>query len=430
MSLLSALNTGAGGLEANGLELSVVGDNIANANTVGFKASRAVFQDTLARTVIGAAPTQVGLGTRLQTVQRTTAQGTLSTTSRATDLAIQGPGHFVVRGDFNGMDGQFYTRAGQFTVDKDGLLTNLSGMRVQGYTADATGTLGTALGDLQIGTVASPPLPTSGVTVRANLQANPPAVGAFDVNNTATTSNYNTSMVIYDSLGEAHQVDVYFRHDDANPGNWEWFGVTDGGGQTGGTAGTPVQIANGTMTFGTAGEMTTFAVAAQSFAPRNANPQPLTFNFGSATGTGGSGLDGITQFAGPSAATFLSQDGYPSGDLSGLTVDSQGQLVGSFSNGRSRVIGQVAVANFTSEESLNRVGGNLFVETHSSGAPVVGAPGTGGLGSVSSGVLEQSNVDMGQEFIRLIAAQRGFQANAKTITTADQLLAELMTLKR
>lgn len=430
MSILSALNTGAAGLEANGLELSVVGDNIANANTVGFKANRAVFQDTLSRTVIGAQPAQVGLGTRLQTVQRITAQGTLATTSRPTDLALQGAGHFVVRGDYNGMDGQYYTRAGQFTVDNNGFMTNLSGLRLQGYSADATGTLGTTLGDLQVGTATSPPLATANLTVRANLQASPDAVGAFDVTNPSATSNFNTSLVVYDSLGEAHQLDVYFRHDPATPGNWEWFAVTDGGGQTGGTAGTNVQVANGTMSFGTSGEMTAFAVTAQSFAPINAAAQTLTFNFGTPTGAGGTGRDGITQFAGPSVATFLSQDGYSSGDLSSLTVDSQGQLVGAFSNGRSRVIGQVAVANFTAEEGLNRVGGNLFVETQSSGAPVVGAPGSGGLGSVTSGVLEQSNVDMGQEFIRLIAAQRGFQANAKTVTTADALLAELMTIKR
>jgi flagellar hook protein FlgE len=430
MSILSALNTGAGGLEANGLELSVVGDNIANANTVGFKASRAVFQDTLARTVIGANTTEVGLGTRLQTVQRMVSQGTLATTSRPTDLALQGQGYFAVKGDYNGVDGQFYTRAGQFTVDKDGFMTNLSGLRLQGYTADATGVLGITPGDLRIGNATSPPLATTGLTVRANLQASPPPVAAFDVANAGETSNFNTSMVVYDSLGEAHQLDVYFRHDDANPGNWQWFGVTDGGGQTGGTAGTPVQIASGTMTFGTSGELTAATTTAQSFAPLNAAAQTLTFNFGSATGAGGTGLDGVTQFAGPSVATFLSQDGYPSGDLSSMTVDSQGQLVGAFSNGRSRVIGQVAVANFTAEEGLSRMGGNLFQETQASGAVVMGTPGNGGMGSISSGVLEQSNVDMGQEFIRLIAAQRGFQANSKTITTADQLLSELMTLKR
>lgn len=430
MSILSALNTGAAGLEANGVELSVVGDNIANAGTVGFKASRAVFQDTLARTVIGAEAAQVGLGTRLQTVQRITAQGTLANTSRPTDLALQGQGYFVVKGQYNGMDGQYYTRAGQFSVDKEGYMTNLSGLKLQGYSADATGSLGTVLGDLRVGSATSPPLATTSMTIRANLQASPPAVGTFDVTNPGATSNFNTSLVVYDSLGEAHQVDVYFRHDPANPGSWEWFGVTDGGGQTGGTAGTAVQIANGTMSFGTDGELATFAVAAQSFAPRNASAQTLNFNFGTPTAAGGTGRDGISQYAGASVATFLSQDGYPSGDLTSMTIDSQGQMVGSFSNGRSRVIGQVAVANFTSEENLNRTGGNLFTETQTSGSPVIGTPGTGGHASVTSGVLEQSNVDMGQEFIRLIAAQRNFQANAKTITTADQLLAELMTLKR
>ena len=430
MSILSALNTGAGGLEANGVELSVIGDNIANSGTVGFKASRAIFQDTLAQTVIGANQAQIGLGTRLQTVQRVVDQGTLATTGRPTDLALQGAGYFVVKGNYNGADGQFYTRAGQFTVDNDGYLSNLSGLKVQGYTADATGALGTALGDLRIGNSTSSPLATTALTVRANLDAASPPVGAFNIATPNTTSNSTTSMVIYDSLGQSHQVDVYFRQDPATPGSWEWHALTDGAGQTGGTAGTDVEIASGTMTFGTLGQLATSTVTAQSFAPRNAAAQTLAFNFGSPTGAGGTGLDGITQFASPTGATFLSQDGYPAGSLTSMTVDSQGQLVGAFSNGRSRIIGQVAVGNFTAEEGLSRKGGNLFAETQSSGAVVVGQPGSGGRASISSGVLEQSNVDMGQEFIRLIAAQRGFQANSKTITTADQLLAELMTLKR
>lgn len=430
MSILSALNTGAGGLEANGVELSVIGDNIANSGTVGFKASRAIFQDTLAQTVIGANQAQIGLGTRLQTVQRVVDQGTLATTGRPTDLALQGAGYFVVKGNYNGADGQFYTRAGQFTVDNDGYLSNLSGLKVQGYTADATGALGTALGDLRIGNSTSSPLATTALTVRANLDAASPPVGAFNIATPNTTSNSTTSMVIYDSLGQSHQVDVYFRQDPATPGSWEWHALTDGAGQTGGTAGTDVEIASGTMTFGTLGQLATSTVTAQSFAPRNAAAQTLAFNFGSPTGTGGTGLDGITQFASPTGATFLSQDGYPAGSLTSMTVDSQGQLVGAFSNGRSRIIAQVAVGNFTAEEGLSRMGGNLFAETQSSGAVVVGQPGSGGRASISSGVLEQSNVDMGQEFIRLIAAQRGFQANSKTITTADQLLAELMTLKR
>jgi flagellar hook protein FlgE len=430
MSILSALNTGAGGLEANGIELSVVGDNIANAGTVGFKASRAVFQDTLAATVIGAGPAQVGLGTRLQTVQRMVEQGTLATTSRPTDLALQGQGYFVVKGNFDGKDGQYYTRAGQFQIDTNGYMSNLSGLKVQGYTADATGALGATLGDLKIGSSTSPPLATTTLTVRANVDAGAPAVAAFDVLNPKTTSNSQTAMVVYDSLGNSHQVDVYFRKDPAVAGAWEWHAVTDGGGQTGGTAGVNVEVANGTMTFGTGGELATSAVVAQSFAPLNAAAQTLTFNFGTPTATAGTGLDGITQFASPSVATFLSQDGYAAGTLTSMTVDGQGQLTGAFSNGRSRIIGQVAVGNFTSEEGLARMGGNLFTQTQSSGDVVIGAPGTGGHASISSGVLEQSNVDMGQEFIRLIAAQRGFQANSKTITTADQLLAELMTLKR
>jgi flagellar hook protein FlgE len=430
MSLLSSLNTGASGLEASSQQLSVIGDNIANANTVGFKSSRAAFQETLARTVVGQGPSQIGLGARLQSVQRIITQGALTTTNRATDVALEGNGMFVVKGSASGRDATYYTRNGQFTLDKDGYLTNLGGLRVQGYPADATGTLQKTVGDLRVGTASSSPKATGAITVRANLDAGATTpAAAWNVAQASSTSNYSVTTQVYDSLGKVHQVDVYFRKTGA--GAWEWHAVTDGGGLQGGTAGTATEIASGTMTFGANGQLTAMTTTSTSFNPAGAtNPQPLTFNFGTPTGSNGTGLDGVTQFSSPSATSFISQDGFPSGDLSAVTVDAQGRLVGAFSNGQTRVLGQFAIANFPAEEKLERVGGNLYMATPDAGQPALGAPGTGGHGKVVAGALEQSNVDMAGEFVHMIAAQRSFQANSKTLTTADQLLAELMTLKR
>ncbi len=428
MSLLSSLNTGAAGLETNSIELEIIGDNIANANTVGFKASRAAFQEQLARTVIGQGPSQVGLGARLQTVQRIITQGALTTTSRATDVAIDGGGLFIVKGA--GTQSTYYTRAGQFTFDKDGYLVNLQGLRVQGFSSNAQGVIQPAIGDLQVGTATSPPLATTTAVIKANLSSTalPPAVSPFAPGNAVATSNYVSSISVYDSLGAAHQVDTYFVRTVAG---WDYHALTDGGGLTGGTAGTATEIANGTLTFGASGQLTAKTTAGGPFNPKGAvNPQAINWNFGTSTGAGGTGLDGITQFASPSSTSFLSQDGYPAGDLASLNIDKDGQLVGAFTNGRDRVIGQLAVANFQAEDTMERVGGNLYRSNLDSGPPNIGAPGTGPHGAVVAGTLEQSNVDMAGEFVRMIAAQRGFQANSKTLTTADQLLAELMTLKR
>ncbi len=429
MSLLSALNTGAGGMDANSLELSVIGDNIANASTIGFKSSRAAFQDQLARTILGQGPTQVGLGTRVQSVQRIITQGSLLTTARATDVAIDGDGLFMVQGAYNGRDARYYTRNGQFTLDKDGYLTTLHGLRVQGYPADPTGAVSNTLGDLRIGTASSAPLATSTITMRANLQADSPLVGAFNVNTPAATSNYSTSVAIYDTLGRAHQVDTYFRKI-AN-GSWEYHAVTDGGGLNGGVAGQPTEIASGNITFGTNGQLTSVTPAVNNFNPLGATaPQALTFNFGTSTAAGGTGLDGLTQFANPSVSSFMGQNGYPPGDLAAVSVNTKGQMIGSFTNGHERIIGQIGIAKFTAEDKMDRVGGNLYTATVESGSPTTGTPGTGGYGSCVAGALEQSNVDMASEFVRMIAAQRGFQANAKTLNTADNMLSELMNLKR
>ena len=238
MSLVTALYTGATGLQSNSQELSVVGDNIANSNTIGFKGSRAAFADAMADNLLGGGAGQRGLGTKLQAIQKIVSQGALTNTGLATDLAIQGNGLFVVKGSAGGQNGTYYTRAGQFTVNKDGFLVNLDGMRVQGYTADSLGNVrASAVGDLKVGNSTAAPRASTAVTVRANLQNDAPIPSApFDVTNPSGTSNFATSVTVYDSIGAAHQVDVYFCKTAA--GTWDYHALSDGGGLTGGTPGT------------------------------------------------------------------------------------------------------------------------------------------------------------------------------------------------
>ena len=428
MGLTSSLYIGVSGLAASSEEISVVGDNIANVNTVGFKSGRAAFEDSLAQQLVGGGG-QVGLGARVQTVQRILTQGALLNTGVSTDLALQGSGFFVVKGASDGRQGNFYTRAGAFTLTQDGYLTNLEGLRLQGFQATPDGSLTQAVGDLQVGSSTAAPLPTGGIAIRANLQADAviPAVG-FDPADPNATSNFATSMTIYDSIGATHQVDVYFAR--TGDGAWDYHALTDGGGINGGVAGTPVEIGSGSLTFDSSGRLTA-ETQTSDFNPLGAvGPQALTFNVGDPTGSGGTGVAGIAQYASPSAVTFQTQDGYGAGSLSDVQIDSTGRVVGASTNGLTRVLGQVAVADFKASDRLERRGSNLYAESPESGQPLIGAPAEGGRAGITAGALEQSNVDMAAEFVRMIAAQRAFQANSKTITTADQLLNELIQLKR
>jgi len=428
MSVLTALSSGTTGLEAASLELSIVGDNIANSNTIGFKAGRAAFEDALTQSVIGGTG-EIGLGARLKSVQKILTQGALTSTGIATDLALQGNGFFVVKGNYNGQSASFYSRAGQFTIDDNGYMVNLGGLRVQGFPADETGTVSGLPGDLLVGTASAQPAQTSEITFKANLSSDA-AIQAFDPTNPNATSEFNTTVSVFDSLGSEHKMQVFFTKTATNPGAWAWNAMLDGAELTGGTAGTRQVVANGTLTFDNEGRLQA-QTQASTFNPIGAtNPQALDFNFGDDIASGGTGLAGVSQFASASSATFIGQDGYGSGQLSSVRIDAEGYVAGIFTNGQTRVLGQVAVASFSAPDQLERVGGNLLQQTQSSGQPVVGDPGSGGRASIISGSLEQSNVDLAQQFVRMIAAQRSFQANSKTITTADQLLTELINLRR
>ena len=457
MSLLTALYSGSSGIEANSEDLSVIGNNISNANTIGFKMSRSDFEEQLSQSLLGAGG--IGMGTNMQMVQQIVTQGSLEQTGNATDLALSGNGMFIVSGSVNGSQGDLYTRDGQFSLDKNGYLVNQSGLRVQGYSADATGGIETSLGDLDLGSQSTAPQATANITIQANLDSTAAIQTAtFDPTNAAATSTFNTSVNIYDSLGNSHQATVYFSK--TADGAWSWNAVTDGAGVSGGTAGTPSIIASGTMTFDSTGKLTA-DTQTSNFNPVGATqPQALNFNFGTPTsttaanGTPGSGTDGITQYAGTSAASFSSQDGYAAGSLSSINIGSDGTVTGTFTNGQNRAVGQVAVASFAAADRLESVGGNLFMATPNdvtagalgdgsggegaggnqavsgSGDATVGAAGTGGRGTITSGALEESNVDITTQFVDMISAQRAFEANSKTITTVDTMLSDLIQMKR
>ncbi len=444
MSLETSLYVGASGLDASSSDLSVVGDNIANSSTVGFKAARTVFSDAIAQQLAGQSG-QTGLGVTTQAIQKLFSQGSFTTTGLATDVAIQGNGMLVVSGNQGGVDGTFYTRNGQLTIDKNGYLTTLGGLQVQGLQADASGTVTSGLlGSLQVGNASAPAEATSSITIRGNLdQTATPTDTNFSAADAKDTSNFNTTMTVYDSLGNAIQLEIYFcKKDPANTnagdsGDWTYHVLTDGGNLSVDGAGNPAvsgtatEVATGELDFDNQGQLIVNTPILNAFSPKNAvAPQQLTFDFGTGTSTGGTGLDGLTQYAATSAVSFVTQEGSSSGSLSSIAIGQDGTITGGFTNGQTRTLGQLILADFKAPDQLQRIGSTLYTETPTSGSPTLGTPSTADRGSINAGTLEQSNVDISAEFVNMISAQRNFEANSKTLTTADQLLAELMQIIR
>lgn len=428
MSIWTSLFTGASGLNAFGQALGVVGDNIANVSTVGYKSSRADFQDVLGGT--GANGQRYGIGIRIGGPETLFGQGSISQTGRSLDLAIRGQGFFVVSGSHDGIPDTYYSRDGRVGFDAEGYLVNTEALRVQGYMFDVvTGTFAPVASDLRVDSQA-PPRATAEVNLSANLDAAAVPPAAWDPTDPTGTSNYSTSITVFDSLGTAHRVDVYYRAQGA--GGWEWHAMVDGGELTGGTAGTATEIANGTLTFDTNGALDTETTVASNadFVGATAG-QAMAFDFGdSITTDAGTGLAGSTQFAAAFNVNAATQDGFSSGVLVDLHISEDGTMNARYSNGQSRSAARLALATFSGESGLQRAGNQLFRETIESGEPLVGAASSGSRGVIASGSLEGSNVDLGAELVTLIAYQRAFQANARTVTTADEMLAETANLKR
>ncbi len=428
-----AMFSGVSGLRAEGEALGVVGDNIANVNTVGFKSQRAVFQDVLGHSILaGTSSALPGSGVRVGDVQQLFTQGSISNTGVSTDVALNGDGFLVVAGTVDGITSNFFTRAGQFTIDNDGFLVNQQQLNVQGYIANADGTLQAAVSDLAVPTSSLAPFSTTEITITANLDSRDAEnLLTFDVTNPAGTANGTTSITVFDSLGTARTLDIYFN---AVGGNlYEYNVVADGAELAGGTAGVDQLLSTGTLQFTSDGALDTATTPqlALSFAGGATAGQLIDLNFGDDILTDGStGLAGTTQFASDTAVSSQSQDGFASGEFSGLAIDGTGLVQGLYTNGQKITIGQLAVAKFRSNDGLGRAGQNLWIETRDSGTAALGAAGAGGRASVSAGALESSNVDLGEEFVGLIQHQRSFSANSRTITTADEMLQELINIKR
>ena len=432
MTVLSSMNSGVSGLKAESDALGVVGDNIANVNTSGFKAQRAVFEDVLGHSILAGTSTGLpGSGVRVGDIQQMFTQGTLSNTGVSTDVALNGDGFFVVKGTVDGVSSDFYTRAGEFVIDKDGKLSNTSGLKVQGYQANGDGTFAASLSDVTAPTAALPARATTALSITANIDssATTPAL-AWDPQDPANTANFSTTMSIYDSLGNAHTADVYFRKTADNA--WDYHVLVPGADLNPPVVGNS-EVGSGALTFTTNGALNTATVTtavSASFGGGATAAQAITVDFGTSIAAGGTGLDGTTQFAGPSNVSAQKQDGYASGDFSGVSVDGQGVVTGLYTNGEKIAMSQLGIAKFRSNDGLGRAGQNLWISTRESGTAAMGTAGSGGRGATTGGALEGSNVDLASEFVSMIQHQRSFSANSKTITTADEMLQELINLKR
>ncbi len=427
---VGSFSAGLSGLNANGQYLAVIGNNLANINTIGFKSSSVTFMDLVSQTVGGSSvnPMQVGLGVVTGSISPVFSQGAIENTREATNVAIQGNGFFVVRG----ANGVSYTRAGNFSLNSDGTLVTPDGFKVQGYTAT----------DPVTGQIITTSQPTD-IVVPPGVLRQPVATSAFrtlsnlDVN-AAVGTTFNTPVQIYDSVGASHVMNVGYTRTAAG---WDFQITVDGGEVTGGTAGTPFVLAAGSVTFDGQGQIasvtptvgtgggTAPAVADLSFTTpawtTGAQASAITWDI-----VDPNGVVSLTGYASPSATSSKSQNGAAAGMIDSISISADGSIVATFGAGQTVSVGQLALAQFNNPKGLVKLGSNRYGESQAAGIPNVGVAGTGGRGTLIGSALEQSNVDIAQEFTQMILAQRGYQANSKTITVSDELLMDTLNLKR
>jgi flagellar hook protein FlgE len=402
---------GLSGLNAASKTLEVIGNNVSNANTVGFKQSRAEFADVYANSLTGGGASQIGIGTNLANVSQQYTQGNITSTSNTLDIAINGGGFF--RMSNNGA--VTYSRNGQFQMDKFGYIVDAENKRLTGYTADANGVLSTgAPSEININTADLQPSASTEYKGVVNLDSRKTALPAagFDPSDPTTYHN-STAVTVFDSLGNEHTVQNFFVK--TAPGTWSVFTTADG-------ISTPALPATtATMTFSGTGVAPTIVPATPTvnFAPTpGANAVALTMDFA-----------GSTQFGSNFSINSLSQDGFTSGRLASFNTGKDGTIVGRYTNGQSKTLGQVVLANFVNPNGLQSLGGNAWVESADSGVPLIGTPNTGSMGVLQSSAVEDSNVDLTAELVNMITAQRVYQANAQTIKTQDQVLQTLVNLR-
>ena len=437
-----SFNIGLSGLYAANKALSVTGNNIANVATTGFKSSRAEFADQYAASIRGTSgKTTVGSGVTTAAVSQMFTSGNIVSTGQSLDMAIQGTGFFAL----NDNGSKLYTRAGAFYSDKAGYIVNAAGSNLQGYAVDDDGKLVQGvLTDLKIDTSNLSPRPTSRISETINLDssASAPSVTPFTPDN-VNSYNYTFNTDVFDSQGNAHQLNQYFVKD-AGSNSWSMYSTIDGRNPTNPAVDTPLV---NTLPFNADGTVNTDAMAAGAVTGGLAINEDKTFSLqgwvpaektaagnwasnGAVARDGGVTLDMLstTQYNAASATTAKNQDGYATGELTGLAVDESGNLFANFTNGQDKVIGQVAVANFANVQGLSPVGGTNWKESYASGVPIVGQPDTGTLGKIAGGALEDSNVDLTGELVNLIKAQSNYQANAKTISTESTIMQTIIQM--
>jgi flagellar hook protein FlgE len=432
--MMRSLFSGVSGLRNHQVRMDVIGNNVSNVNTVAFKAGRVTFKEGFAQLLQGASrppgdhgginPIQIGLGMQIGSIDTMFSQGNLETTGLNTDLAIQGDAFFVVA---KGAE-HFYTRSGNFQLDAGGrLVSPTNGFVVQGRMA-TNGVFQDGIQDIVLPfgqkTAARP---TDTVKLGGNLDASAPSfTGTFDATGRADPANQKswteTSISVYDSLGNQHDLKLFFWKTAANEWNWQIDGTSLPAGFT--PANTTTQV----LSFSTDGTLdltasTPTANPVIAFSPSGADPVSITVDLGS-------GVNGITSFSGTSTAVMRDQNGYTAGTLVDFSIDRSGTISGAFSNGTNVVLAQIVLADFNNPSGLQRIGDNMYGVSGNSGGAVLGFSLEGSQSTMTSGALEMSNVDLAQEFTSMIVTQRGFQANSRVITNSDEMLQEVVNLKR
>jgi len=404
------------GISAAQTDLDVTANNIANSETTGYKESRTEFSELFSTSLQGVSSLQPGNGVRVSRIAQQFSQGNIQTSSNSLDMAINGSGFFVVS-DGGALQ---YTRAGNFTPDANGVVVNANGQRLQAYPALNNGAFNTStMGDLQIQTNQSAPSATTSAQTIFNLPANAaqPTNATFDP---ADASSYNnaTSVTVYDSLGAAHTSTLYFVKT-ATANQWQTRLYVDG---TAVGTGTPAVFTQN-LAYSAAGALTSPVGGQVNFGTytptTGANPLNINFDFSK-----------TSQYGNSFGVTSVSQNGYTTGQLTGITVDPSGVVQANFTNGQSTSLGQVALVNFASPQSLQKVDGTNWVETFGSGQPVLGSSGASGFGSLQSGATEASNVDVTKQLVNMIVAQRNYQANAQMISTEKSITETIINMAR
>lgn len=425
-SIINGLFAGRAGISSHGTAIAVTGDNISNSNTIGYKVSRAEFEDLMAgEGVIGR---QVGSGASIAAVATIFEQGTLEFTGRPLDLGIAGTGYFVVAKE----DQRYFTRAGNFKVDSAGFVTNQSGLAILGFPANGSG----ALEPININTIKQGTVATTEVDIAGNIDASsdlvntavipdpglviPPTVTYSDLNSFAA---YSTVVDVFDTLGEKHTISMFFYHTDTNEYTVRGYVNNEEVDATGTLTGYPRLIGEKVLTFGGNGQRIPLPVVGTPDFTTN-----ITWKNQSELSDIAVTFSPMTQYSAQSNILSISQDGQGIGAVTTLAVSSNGSISALLTNGQQTVIGTLAMASFSNPEGLTRLGGNLLSLSSSSGEPIYGKAESGNFGSLKSGTVELSTVDIASEFVRIITLQRGFQASSRIITTINQLLNDIIQL--